>query len=303
VGGEEFAWILPETGALDAYLAAERAREEIRRSPYPGAGWLTISCGVCDLDGAASAEELFRNADGAMYWAKTHGRDATFCYSEDVARELSFRERPPPTGLEQSQAASALRALARAVDAKDPRCRDHSHRVAGFAAAIATELGWSEDEIARLREAGLVHDVGKIGVPQELLSREGPLDPDEYEEVKRHAKLGGQMVGEVLDAEQAAWVAHHHERWDGLGYPDGLSAEAIPEGARLLALADAWDAMTWASPNRIPMSEGEALRECRAASGSQFWPEAVVALERLTSLGGLSPSAGPGGRPTPDRPV
>jgi HD-GYP domain-containing protein (c-di-GMP phosphodiesterase class II) len=111
------------------------------------------------------------------------------------------------------------------------------------------------------------------------------------------------MVGEVLDAEQAAWVAHHHERWDGLGYPAGLVAEAIPEGARVLALADAWDAMTWASLNRIPMSEPEALRECRAASGGQFWPEAVAALERLTTLGGLSPSPGPWGRPAPDRPL
>ncbi len=111
-------------------------------------------------------------------------------------------------------------------------------------ARFAVELGSSDERAALLREAGLVHDVGKIGVLDAILLKRGPLDDDEYRHVQAHAALGAEMVAEALSAEQAEWVRHHHERIDGAGYPDGRGRDRLSEGTRILALADAWDAMT-----------------------------------------------------------
>lgn len=179
------------------------------------------------------------------------------------------------------QALGAVRALARAVDARDPVTRRHSERVAAVAGALAGEMGWDAEGRARLREAGLVHDVGKIGVPDRVLFKAGRLTGAERAEIVRHAVLGAEMVADVLAPAQVAWVRGHHERWDGGGYPDGLSGEAIPDGARVLALADAWDAMTSARSYRAPLGAREALAECVRCAGAQFWPDAVVALEAL----------------------
>jgi HD-GYP domain-containing protein (c-di-GMP phosphodiesterase class II) len=147
-----------------------------------------------------------------------------------------------------------------------------------MAVRLARQLGWPEDAVARLREAALLHDVGKIGVPDAILRKEGPLDPDEYETIKGHASLGAHIAAEVLSPEQTAWVRGHHERFDGAGYPDDLAAEAIPLGARILAVADAWDAMTSDRHYRRALSPDAALAECMAHSGSQLCPTVVAAL-------------------------
>jgi HD-GYP domain-containing protein (c-di-GMP phosphodiesterase class II) len=183
--------------------------------------------------------------------------------------------------LARHQALGGIRALARAIDAKDPSTRLHSERVAALAERLARLCGWSSRRARALHEAGLLHDVGKIGVPDAILFKPSPLTRGEYEQIKQHAPLGGRIVAEVLTLEQAGWVRHHHERWDGAGYPDGLRAEAISEGARLLALADAWDVMTGARNYGTPRSPGDALDECVRESGRQFCPRAVEALLRL----------------------
>ena len=183
--------------------------------------------------------------------------------------------------LHDLRALGAVRALARAVDARDPDTRQHSERVAAVAAAIAREMGWEPGRRARLHEAALVHDVGKIGVPDRVLFKAGRLTGAERAEIVRHAVLGAEVVADVLTPEQVAWVRGHHERWDGTGYPDGLAGAAIPDGARVLALADAWDAMTCARGYREPLGPGQALAECVRCAGTQFWGEAVAALEGL----------------------
>ncbi len=189
---------------------------------------------------------------------------------------------------------AGLRALARAVDAKDHSTRRHSERVAHVAVQLATAAGWQVSRAARLHEAGLLHDVGKIGVPDAVLFKPGRLTPEEYEQVKQHAPLGANIAAEVLDDEQVEWIRHHHERWDGTGYPDGLSGEQAGDGAQILALADAWDVMTSLRSYKSPLAMGAALEECRAQAGRQFAPWTVNALERLVAAGAIEAKA-----PTP----
>ena len=296
VGGEEFAWLMPETSGMEAWQAAERARAAICADPFPGVGRVTISAGICDMVHAYDGGELYRLADGALYWSKNHGRDVVFLYSPDVVRVLSDAEQAGH--LARRQAMQSIRALSRAVDARDPSTREHSERVADVAAALASALGWDAERCASLHEAGLVHDVGKIAVPEAILSKPGRLTPDETEIVRTHAAIGAGMLGDVLTDEQVAWVRGHHESWDGGGYPDGLAREQVPEGARILALADAWDVMRSARVYKQPLDLHDAVEEVRRSTGTQFWPPAVDALERLVAADAL-PAAHevPGGRP------
>jgi|GEM_PF-831679 len=291
VGGEEFAWILPESDGMGAYTAAERARRAIEAEPFDVAGRLTVSAGVCDLADASGAGELFRLADVALYWAKAQGRNITFRYAPDVLELLSAKEQTQR--LERARTLTAVRVLAQAVDAKDPSTQRHSERVADLARDLALAAGWSPEQAGLLHEAGLVHDVGKIAVPEHILFKPGPLLPDEYDQVKLHARLGAEMLSDVLSRDQVEWVRHHHERHDGTGYPDRVSGPGFSAGARMLALADSWDAMTAARPYGGVKSPEEAIAECRAQAGHQFCPAAVAALERLWAEGRL-PS------PTPD---
>jgi diguanylate cyclase (GGDEF)-like protein/PAS domain S-box-containing protein/putative nucleotidyltransferase with HDIG domain len=287
VGGDEFAWLMPETGGMEAWRAADRARESIASEPFPGVGHLTISAGVCDLDQAPQQSELFRLADGALYWAKQHGRDVAFLYSPEVVEVLSDAEHAER--LTRLQALQSIRVLARAVDAKDPSTRQHSERVAEIAKELAGVLGWPAEDASALRDAGLVHDVGKIAVPDAILFKPDRLTPEEFHRVTAHAALGAEIVADVLSGAQVAWVRGHHERWDGSGYPDRLAGEGIPEGARILTIADAWDVMTSIRPYGAPLSKDDALAECRRCSGAQFWPAAVEALERAITEGLLTP--------------
>jgi len=298
VGGEEFAWLLPGTSAEAAFSAVERARRAVGGLPVRGVGSVTLSAGISDMEQAASASELYRLADGALYWAKANGRNRTFVYTPEVVEATSAEEYA--TRLERLRAISTIQALARAVDAKDESTRRHSERVADIAAAIARQLGWSPDDADMLHGAGLVHDVGKIGVPDAILFKPGSLTIEEYEQVKLHAALGGQIVAGALTDRQARWVRGHHERWDGGGYPDGLAGSEIPEGARILALADAWDVMTVARHYSAPRDLRGAVEECTAMSGTQFWPEAVEALVRLAESGSVAIPTAPEARATAD---
>ncbi|MBJ7457094.1 MAG: PAS domain S-box protein, partial [Thermoleophilia bacterium] len=209
IGGDEFAWILPETDGLGAFAAAERGRAEVARRRFTEIGELTLSAGVCDLGFASRPDDLVRLADGALYWAKEHGRDVSYLYSPEVVRELSAAQRAQH--LSRRQALAGIRALARAIDAKDPLTSGHSRRVAEFAVAIAGRCGWTEDRRALLYEAGLLHDIGKIGVPDAILFTPAVLTEAEYEFVKIHPALGAQITDEVLTPEQVRWIREHHE--------------------------------------------------------------------------------------------
>ncbi len=291
MGGEEFAWLMPETDDASAWDAADRARAAIAAHAFEGVGRVTISAGVCDLAAAGEGERLFALADGALYWAKHRGRDMVVRYSSEEVDVLSAEEHA--ARLERRQSLQSIRVLARVVDAKDPLTRLHSDRVAAHAVALATALEWPTPRIARLHEAAVVHDVGKIGVPDAVLLKPGRLTPAERLVIERHAALGADIVADVLDPEQVAWVRGHHERWTGGGYPDDLTGEDIPDGARVIAVADAWDVMTSERPYRRPVGPDEAMRECERHSGSQFDPLVVAALARLHAAGALAPVPAP----------
>jgi diguanylate cyclase (GGDEF)-like protein len=289
LGGEEFAWLMPETDGMEAWQATERARAALAGAPFPVVGRVTVSAGVSDLSRAGSPDELYRHADVALYWAKRHGRDVVFLYTPEAMEALGEEERAAE--LRRNQALQSIRVLARAVDAKDPSTRRHSERVAGLAAMLAEACGWPHERASLLHEAALVHDVGKIAVSDAILFCNRRLTDAEMAKVRVHAALGAEMLSDVFSADQASWVRGHHERWDGRGYPDGLAGEDIPEGARILHVADAWDVMTSARVYVPPLTDAEALEECRRQVGAQFWGPAVDALESLHRGGALEAAA------------
>ena len=289
IGGDEFAWVLPEADRLQALAAVDRARVELAAgglAPAP----MTISAGICDLASSRDPGELMQLADRALYWSKAHGRNVCWVYDPEVVHELSARERAEH--LERSQALLGVRALARAIDAKDALTRRHSERVSDLAARLARASGWSPARARALGEAALVHDVGKVGVPEDLLLKAGPLTQAEYELVKQHAELGARIVSDVLTPEQTEWIRAQHERPDGTGYPRGLENGEIPEGAALLALSDAWDVMTRSRSYVPPLAPADAIAECRSLRGLQFTHDAVAALEYLFEAGELDAAAG-----------
>jgi diguanylate cyclase (GGDEF)-like protein/putative nucleotidyltransferase with HDIG domain len=288
LGGDEFALLMPDTSEEQALAAIERTRSAIATIELEGGLTVSVSAGVCGVEHAQDADTLVRLADGALYWSKAHGRDAAWVYDAAVVRELSLSERADQ--LQRTRALVGIRALARAIDAKDQSTREHSQRVATLACSIARRLGWSENRVALLEEAALVHDVGKIGVPDAVLLKPGPLTDDEYEHIKRHAAVGAQMVEDVLLPEQVAWIRAHHERPDGRGYPDRLAGDAIPEGAAILAIADAFDVMTATRIYSSARSREDALAECERLVGAQFAAEPVAALVALHA-GDLTTSA------------
>jgi diguanylate cyclase (GGDEF)-like protein len=289
LGADEYGVIFVESDRHQALMRADRARRAIAETPMRHRLRITVSIGLCDLQAASSADEALRRADSALYWAKQHGRDLCWLYDPTVVRELDQRQRTRE--LDRTQALVGLRALARAIDAKDPATQEHSERVAALSARLATARGWPPDRVALLRDAALLHDVGKIGVPDAILLKDGPLDDGEFAIVREHAVLGARIVGDVLEREQTAWIAGHHERPDGAGYPGALQGDDVPEGASLLALADAWDVMVSDRSYSAPMTVEAALAEARARAGTQFAVTAVEALESLAQRGDLMPAA------------
>jgi putative nucleotidyltransferase with HDIG domain len=177
-----------------------------------------------------------------------------------------------------------LRMLTGAIEARDPYTRGHSSRVTALAEAVARRLGWTEERIESLRLGGPLHDIGKLAVSHEVLHKEGRLDAKELAEIREHPKTGAKLLLRVAALRAAIpYVLYHHERWDGTGYPSGKAGEEIPLEARLLAVADAFDAMTSDRPYRRALSQAEALAEVERCAGTQFDPRiAQVFLELFT---------------------
>ncbi len=278
VGGEEFGWLVPGMTQQAAMQLAERARRAVSAAPV-GTNRVTISVGVATLGLVGDRTPLFAGADAALQVAKAKGRDTVVAFAPEFltseARQMRQRQ------IERTRTLSAVRALARAVDARDPATQRHSERVAAMTYRIARLAGWTEERAELAREAALVHDVGKIGVPDHVLRKAGALTDEEFALIATHAELGATIVADVLTPEQTGWVRHHHERTDGRGYPDGLAGDDIPEGARIMAIADAWDAMTADRPYRRALTIDAAIAECRFAAGSQL-DERLVALATPT---------------------
>jgi diguanylate cyclase (GGDEF)-like protein len=270
LGGDEFAVIAAGAGEPEAYLIAERVRHQMNGSGAAGSEAITVSAGVAVYPRhAKSSSDLRRSADAALFGAKRMGGDRTEIYGAEVGARLSSIG----AKAEQEGGLAMLLSLAAVVDIRHYGAQDHSRRVGRYAEAIALELGLDQPLVDRTRLAGMLHDVGKIGVPASILNRPGPLTSLELAEVSRHPMVGGRIVRSAGFDEMAGWIAAHHERPDGSGYPARLSGDQVPLGARILAVADAYDAMTSDRVYRAAMTPAEARAEVRAGAGSQFYRE------------------------------
>lgn len=287
VGGDEFMLILPGTGADDAAATARRLVSAVAVSETGIEGIdLTVSVGVAEFPShAADKVDLVRFADGAMYWAKQCGGSQAAVYSEPRDQPLS-----PKEDAEQARRLgliNTVHALAKAVDAKDAYTHQHSRRVATYAVTVARALGIADDRISSIETAAILHDVGKIGVPESILLKPGPLTAEEIEVMRRHSRLGEQIIAGAGLPEIAIWVCHLHERFDGRGYPDGLAAEEIPFESRILHVVDAFEAMTAVRVYRDALPLEQALHELKANAGKQFDPGLVRLVADLARAGKL----------------
>lgn len=272
LGRGHAAWLLPFSDAEGGRIAADRLTNEITAFP----GRPRIACGIADLAGTRDAAGLIANALAAVRTAEGRPGDAVV-----VHETLESTGPPDVSTLDHARAIGNVYAMSRAVDAKDPTMAEHSRRVADLAGSLADRLGWPRARVTRLREAGLLHDVGKLAIPDEILLKAGPLTADEIQIARKHAAIGARVIEGVLDDEQVHWVRHHQERLDGTGYPDGLRGHMIPDGARILCVADSWDVMVSGRPYRRPLPGEAVIAECRVLAGTQFCPIVVGALVEL----------------------
>jgi putative nucleotidyltransferase with HDIG domain len=197
----------------------------------------------------------------------------------NVARnELAEARRKTHRRQLQSSYETVLSALLTALDTRDTETEGHSERVTGYTMVLAEALGVSEEELYHIERGALLHDIGKIGVPDRILHKPGPLSREEWEEMRRHPIIGHRMCARIDFLRGASEIIlHHHERWDGTGYPDRLRGEQIPLGARIFAVVDAFDAMTTDRTYRSARPFGEAVEEIRGCAGTQFDPKVVEA--------------------------
>jgi putative two-component system response regulator len=186
----------------------------------------------------------------------------------------------------EGMAVATLEALVKVVEAQDPWFAGHSLRVAELAASIAAELGRSDEEVELVRDAGRLHDIGMICVPEGLQSKEASLTPDEFEHIKRHPSVGAQILAPLPHLTTVGtFVRSHHERWDGKGYPQALAGETIPWGARLIGAAEVYDALTTARPYREQLTPELAVERMGELSGTVLAPEVHQALSAVVDRG------------------
>jgi diguanylate cyclase (GGDEF)-like protein/putative nucleotidyltransferase with HDIG domain len=276
-GGDEFAIILPGTGVNAAYTVAERTRKTIESEVGTPDVPITTSIGVASwpLD-ASMKEELIAKADAALYQAKLTGRNKT-CISSDLMPTKISSTRLKQESIVTSPSLVHALALAANIDAKDYYTAGHSQKVSQYAVALAEAIGLPQEKTDTIRAAGLIHDIGKIAIPDYILRKEGPLTDEEWHLIKAHTKLGMEIASQINELVACIpAILHHHEHYDGKGgYPDSLKGETIPLEARILSIADAYDAMTSPRPYRKQLLPLEALNELKHYAGSQFDPELV----------------------------
>ncbi len=296
-GGEEFLIILPETEVDAAASIAEKirrlvGREEIILADGTVVG-ATLSAGVAGGMGVhIRLDELIRDADNALYSAKSLGRDQVYVFHE-VEDDRRVRKatilpaaREAAMELGRAAMAAATDSLAAVLGQRPGWAGAPSTMIAESAMAVAHALGLPEGEIERIRTASLLHDLGKVAIPDEILSKPNGLNESEWRVVTEHPKIGQvvlEQAGALRDA--GTIVLHHHEWYDGRGYPHGLSGQQIPVGARIVAVADAYEAMVAGRPYRTAISHEMALEELRRHAGLQFDPEVVTQFVSLFAEG------------------
>jgi HD-GYP domain-containing protein (c-di-GMP phosphodiesterase class II) len=233
---------------------------------------VTISSGIASFPlHALDAAVLKKRADLALYWSKRNGKNRSSVF------EGGAEEAKPAA---HDRRLHAVERLAAVVDSRDTYVGRHSAAVAVLAEGIGRTLGLDEHELEGLRIAGLLHDLGKVGIPDCILTKPGPLDSAERELVEKHPQIGFDLLHPHDLAPIDNWILHHHEHWDGSGYPVGLAGAEIPFGSRIVLVADAFESMTTDRAYRAAISAEAAMQELRDHAGTQFDPLVVSALEQ-----------------------
>jgi diguanylate cyclase (GGDEF)-like protein/putative nucleotidyltransferase with HDIG domain len=276
LGGEEFAVVLPGCNEEAALAAGERVRAAVAAAfadfPWP----VTTSVGIAiSGPGAEDASQLLRAATRAVFGAKRLGRDRCVAYHPEALESLLGTLNEAGGATREQLAAAML--LAETLDMRDVGTARHSQTVGRYAEGIARALGLPEARVDRIRAAGVLHDIGKLGVADAVLKKPGPLTDAEWAEMRRHPELGARILDHANLRDISAWVLAHHERIDGRGYPHGLAGDAIPLEARILAVADAYEAMTADRAYRAALGHDSAQQELRDGTGTQFDPAVVEA--------------------------
>jgi diguanylate cyclase (GGDEF)-like protein len=294
LGGDEFALLLADHDEGMALTAANSIVERIATTvDFEHIGTVTVSAGLATFPVQGHGrDELIRLADSALYWAKEHGKNRVRLYRPEVV-ELAELKRLA-AGPDKAARYRAAASLAKAVDARDTYTGNHNERVGELAARVAARLGLDPEQVELTRLAGSLHDLGKLAIPEEILRKPGTLTDSERLVLERHPQIGFRMLDSLGVDPVAGLVLHHHERWDGAGYPDGLSGDRIPLGARIIFVTDAYDAMTTDRIYRAKRSSEAALAELERCAGTQFDPGIVAAFaEELESSAEVGVSAVP----------
>ncbi|MFZ5352317.1 MAG: diguanylate cyclase [Bacillota bacterium] len=294
-GGEEFAIIFPNIEGSDSLRAVETIRKAVEHSflsTEDGSEFLTVSIGVASYPGdGSSGEEVLECADKAMYAAKWSGRNQCVLYSRMEEGCFSINSQNETEKMQNSIKTayfSTVYALAATIDAKDHYTFGHSENVSSYAVTLAIAAGFDDEKIDIVRNAGLLHDIGKIGIPEYILTKNETLTRHEYEIMKRHVEISISIIKHIPSLIKVIpAIMSHHEQYDGKGYPRGVKGEGIPIEGRCLSIVDAFDAMTTDRPYRKALSIDEALEELRRCSGTQFDPVLTETFIKLFEDGAI----------------
>jgi putative nucleotidyltransferase with HDIG domain len=284
-----FALALPDTDESGALALSERLRVEIGKA-FAEQGHLGVCFGIASFPHhGRTPDALLASAGRAVHTARELGGDRSLLESVEAPSAIVS----VGGDADSNQRLEVLLALAETVDIRDQGTSGHSQTVGRYAEQMARELGFPVKLADRVRLAGMLHDLGKVGVPGSVLRKPGPLDESEREQVMKHSEIGAYLIDDPQLADVRDWVLAHQERPDGHGYPHGLKAEQIPLEARILAVADAYESMTSKRPYRSAMSHDSAQSILIACAGSEFDKRVVAAFMRVLEREGLRLSAAP----------
>jgi diguanylate cyclase (GGDEF)-like protein len=283
-GGEEFVAILPQTDAVQGLAVAERVRAGVADRVFErgGGAHMTCSIGVAVYpEDGGERDTLVERADRAMYLAKHLGRNQVRDAREATVAYLGEEnDGVDPRG--DAALMGTVEALVRMVKARDDCTDRHGQDVGTLTLQMAFAFGMDTHAARLVSIAGRLHDIGKVAIPDRILRKPGRLTPSEWNLIHTHPMVGADVVSQVPGLRSLApMIGGHHERWDGAGYPDGRAGDQIPLGARIIAVADAFQAMTSERPYCVARSVGDALAEMQRCAGTQFDPRVVEALERV----------------------
>ena len=296
-GGDEFVILMPETKAQEAATLLERIRIAVERIKVAENVSMTMSSGIAQNipDQDNSPSDVIRRADLALYEAKSAGRNCVKLWNKNMSKTLKAgdievekikRLKRRIAGLSEQAEQMFMQSiwgLVQALEAKSPYAKKHSENVTHFVTGMAKMMNIAPRQLEILRRASMIHDIGKIGIPDAILSKPGKLTPRERNIIEQHPLIGVRILDKMsFLEEEIAIVRSHHEKWNGQGYPDGLSNTSIPLGARIIAVADAFDALTASRSYHNSRPPAEAIRILTDSSGYDFDPEAVEAMVSWT---------------------